>query len=304
MRGTRIVSGLCVGAGGLWLALACGNGELIGKPARELAAHDAHDVVSKVNGSAITAAEVDNLARVGQLSTRAALQRLQAERLLAQEAEERGYAGLPWTQRAARQALVQELLIRDVEPEQPDAAALERAYGAQQARFEQPEQRRATHVLAELRADASLQDAQAARAFIEKAIALLKSTSDRAAVLAALRGESTQEMRVLVQELPLARADGSFVPEFSRALFALPEPGVVPEAVRTQFGYHAIVVTEIVRASSTPKPEALDVLRAELGKNLHEQRVTALLTELRKQTKVAYAQKLESLLGSLELHAQ
>ena len=103
-----------------------------------------------------------------------------------------------------------------------------------------------------------------------------------------------------MQDLPLARAEGMFVPEFSRALFSQSGLGVVPEPVRTQFGYHAILVTEIVPARGTPRSEALELLQAELGTHLHEKRVTALLTELRQRTPVTYARDVDSALAGLQ----
>ena len=199
---------------------------------------------------------------------------------------------------------MQALLAREVEPEQPSAQALESAYVAQRARFEQTEQRRATHVLAELRPDAGVREEQAARAFIMQAIGQLRNAGDPKPILQALGAESSSAFRVLVQDLPLARADGGFVPEFERALFSQPEPGVVPEPVRTQFGYHAILVTQILPARTTPRAEALEVLRGELAVHLHEQRVKALFVELRSRSKVAYAPGVESALASLELQGE
>ena len=302
MRALGAVLACLAAAEWLGSAAGCNGGQLVSMPEPQRQDGAARqDVVSQVNGSQITAAEVEQLARAGQLSTRAALQRLQAERLLAQEAEQRGYAQQSWTARAARQALVQALLTEDVEVEQPSVEALERAYSTQHARFEQQEQRRCTHVLAALAPDANLQQAQAARVFIEQAIALLTTSSDRSATLAALRSESSRAFVVCVEDLPLVHAQAAFVPEFLQALCSVPEAGVVPDPVRTQFGYHAIVVTEIVPASSTPKAEAFNTLRAELGTTLHEQRVAALINELRKGTRIAYAQKIERLLASLEL---
>ena len=291
-------------AGLLWLCASCNEPKAAthGGPAQQLGSTHP-DVVSRVNGSSITISEVDSLARVGQFSAQAALHRLQAERLLAQEAESRGYARLSETHKVAQQALVQALLARDVESQQPSAAALDSAYAEQRARFEQPEQRRSTHVLAGLKPDAGLEKEQAAKAFIEQAIGLLRSASDLKATLASIKSESSPSFRVIVEELPLARAEGMFVPEFSQALFSLAETGVVPTPVRTQFGYHAIVVTEIVPPSATPKLEALDVLRGELGTRLHEKQVGTLVDSLRQRTRVAYAPQVEQLLGTLELRA-
>src|ERR1700712_2830934 len=74
------------------------------------------DVVSRINGSAIGIDEVERLAHVGELPPNAALQRLQAERLLGQEARDRGYADRSRTREVAREAEVQAFLANVVEP--------------------------------------------------------------------------------------------------------------------------------------------------------------------------------------------
>lgn len=288
---------------GLWCwSAACGGQRVSSAGGRDLQLAAAHpDVVSRVNGSAITTAEVGSLARVGRLSAQDALRRLEAERLLAEEARARGYDRLAHTQEVAEQALVQALLARDVESLAPSDAALESAYAEQRARFTKSEERRSTHVLAVLDAKADRAREQAAKAFIEQAISVLRATPDLQAAIAIIRAKAPPELELKVEDLPPVPSEGKFVPEFSQALFSLPGTGVVPSPVRTQFGYHAIVVTEILPGSETPKPEALDVLRGELGTSMHQKQLASLLEGLRQRTQVAYTPQVEKLLADLEL---
>jgi parvulin-like peptidyl-prolyl isomerase len=261
-------------------------------------------VVGSVDGQPIHAGEVDHLARGFGMEPKDALTRLTAERLLEDEAERRGYGARLETEHVARQALAQALLERAVEqaPEtQVSQAEIDAAYAAARERFEVPELRTATHVLAALPKEPSAEQEQAARAFIADAIRRLQAGGDREAILNALGAEKPGDFQVQVQQLPAAPAHGMFVPEFADALFSLSAPGVVPEPVRTQFGYHAIVLTRIEPAHTTPRAEADATLRSELETKKRKARTDALLLELKDRTRITYAPDGAKLLADLEL---
>ena len=258
------------------------------------------DVVSRVDGSAIGTHEVERLAQVGNLPPSAALSRLQAERLLGQEAKSRGYERRSQTELIAREALVQELLVDAVEPVQVDPAEIEAAYQAQKGRFNQPEKRRGAHVLAVPDPAGGVTAEQSAEAFIQETIRALLYSRDVEATLAAASGSSAPNFKVAVQELPLAANDGTFVPEFSRALFSIRAPGVVPDVVKTQFGYHAILVREITPPKNDPQSVAFETLRREIAAGKQAQRLEALLSDLRKRTPVKFAKDAQKILATLD----
>jgi parvulin-like peptidyl-prolyl isomerase len=226
---------------------------------------------------------------------------LQAERLLAAEAERRGYAGSSETQRVARQALVQALLARTVEANAISDAQLDAAYGPQKDRFEQPELRRSKHLLAPVSAKATQAEQDAARAFVATAITRLQAATSVDQVFDALRAEAPEALKVKVEQLPPAKPEGTFVAEYSKALFSLAAPGVVPEPVRTNYGYHAIVLTEIIPPKVIPRQEAFNALREELETSERKQRLDALVLELQHNTRVTYAQDAPKQLAALEL---
>jgi parvulin-like peptidyl-prolyl isomerase len=287
----------------LCCVLACGDqvgGFLHGHEASEVV-EVSGDVVSRVNGSAIGVTEVERLAQVGKLPPNAALERLQAERLLGQEANERGYARRSHTELIAREALVQELLANVVEPVEVSQQELEQSYASQKSRFTQPEKRRATHVLAKLDPSAGPEAKAVAQAFIKQTIRALQTSRDSQETLAMAKAESSPSFSVEVQELPLAADDGTFVAEFSRALFSLDAPGVVPEPVNTEFGYHAILLTEIVPALDEPQSVAFETLRQEIVTRKRTQQMQALLTDLRKHTRVKFADDTQKILATLDL---
>jgi hypothetical protein len=298
-RGRELAALLCAG-----LTAALGCGDTVASLRASVGRHgsSAHaDVVSTVNGSGIRAQEVQRLARAGGLSARAALARLQAERLLAQEAEQRGYGHSLETQRVARQALVQALLERDIEAERVDEAEISRAYTAARTRFEIPERRLASHVLALLPKAATKDQERAAHAFIEAACRELRASHDPAQTLEAFKAQSTSALPLKIEALPAFANDGAFVPEFSQAVFAMPRPGIVPAPVRTAFGWHAIVVWDIEPAKLVPMAVARAELQRELATQLHRRDIESLLTGLRKRTPIQYADAARQALDELEL---
>jgi parvulin-like peptidyl-prolyl isomerase len=261
------------------------------------------EVVSIVNGVSIRTHEVQRLVAATGLSARAALARLQAKRLLEGEAAQRGYGSRSETQRVGRQALVQALLSRDVEAagaDDVDEAEITRAYAASRARFETPEKRVASHVLALVPKRASEAQERAARVFAETACRELRASHDRAATLQAWKAQNSPQLPLKVEDLPAVADDGSFVPEFLRALFSLSEPGVVPTPVRTEFGWHAIVLTAILPSSQVPMAVARAQLRRELTTRKHKSRFDALLTTLRDRTPVEYADRARDALTGLD----
>jgi hypothetical protein len=259
------------------------------------------EVVSTVNGERIGSAEVERLTSAGDLTPAAALARLEAERLLAEEAVRRGYAEQRETAQVARQALVQALLERDVEPQAVDETEIAAAYEKQHARFETPEKRSATHLLAFLPKGASAEQDRAARSFCESASRQLMAASDRAAMLSQLQAFKSPLFAVRLEQLPLVAADGSFVPEFEHALFSLRTPGVVPTPVKTPFGWHVLIVTAIEPATRVPLSAARRDLQRELAVNKRKQAVDALLATLERRSNVSYSEKVQQALAALEL---
>jgi parvulin-like peptidyl-prolyl isomerase len=70
------------------------------------------------------------------------------------------------------------------------------------------------------------------------------------------------------------------VPEFDKAVFAL-EPGKLSEPVKTQFGYHLIMV-------SSHDAKAFDDVRGDIEQQMKPQLAQKGLEELKKKTPVSY----------------
>ncbi|MFI5306520.1 MAG: peptidyl-prolyl cis-trans isomerase [Polyangiales bacterium] len=257
-------------------------------------------VVSTVDGHPITVAEVEELVHAG-LPPREALVRLQAERVLMTEAGRRGFGADPAVEQVARQALVQTLIAAEADAVRITAQDIKEAYDKNKARFERKERRASVHVLASLPKKPSAEADAAAKTFARQMISELASAVDPVAFVRAIGKRKEAQFDVIAEKLPPTAPDGSLVQPFLTALFSVPQPGVVPEPVRTSFGWHAIRVIEIVPAEITPYEQASSVLQGELSLARKQERITALVDRLRKEHGVDISASATETLAKLEL---
>lgn len=78
---------------------------------------------------------------------------------------------------------------------------------------------------------------------------------------------------------------GQMVPEFEEAAFG-GEVGVVSDPVKTQFGYHLILVDSISEAGEQPLNEVVDTIRATIGQGKQASIYEAKIEELKKENSV------------------
>jgi len=156
-----------------------------------------------------------------------------------------------------------ELDVAKIEVEvDADEAALRQAYEQQKNRFVVAEQRLASHVLVKVAPDA---DAAAQKAALEKAT---KVAADARAgkEFAALARESSDDVGSKAAGGDLGWLEkGVTQPAFETALYAL-EVGKVSDAVRTDEGFHVILVREIKAEQARPFEE----VKADLAKEAVE----------------------------------
>lgn len=243
-------------------------------------------VVSVVDGVPIRLADVQRVVDVLDLEPRAALRRLQRQRLLASEARRRGLQHHPKVARVRRQAAVQALLEARVENVEIDAEQLREAYERAADRFNEPEKRASVHVLVRVEEGASERSEARARALAEEALADLRGAEDVQSVIDAYKKRREGELRVVAERIPPVARDASFAEPYLEAIFSLEEPGVVPRLVRTDFGWHAVAVTAVEPARKTPFEDAAETLRAELRREAEEERMDMLMQRLRERAAI------------------
>jgi peptidyl-prolyl cis-trans isomerase D len=151
-----------------------------------------------------------------------------------------------------------------IEPSEEDLMAF---YEAHRQEYGEPEQRAASHILVNLPEDADSDTEAEARARIEAALARIRA------------GEAFAEVAKEVSEDPGSAAaggdlglfgPGAMVPEFEEAAFAA-EVDEVTGPVRSPFGLHLILVTEIQPESIKEFPEAREQVLEALRKSEAEQ---------------------------------
>ena len=148
----------------------------------------------------------------------------------------------------------------------PTEEELRRLYEDESARFRQPEQRRARHILVALPAEANEPEAAKARARLEAIRARLAGGEDFATVAK----EQSEDPGSASQGGDLGLfGRGVMDPAFDQAVFGL-ALNTLSEPVRSAFGYHLIEITEIQPEHVKPFEEVRDQLAAEAAKSRAE----------------------------------
>lgn len=141
-------------------------------------------------------------------------------------------------------------------PTEPSEGDLKDRYENEKNRFGTPEQRLASHILVRPEGD----DADAQRAALTKAEALVTKARAEGADFAALASENSDDLGSREQGGDLGWIElGLTEPAFEEALFAL-EPGAISDPVRTDEGYHIIQLRELREATI----KSFEDVRAEL----------------------------------------
>jgi len=276
---------LVVALGLASVCAACGAGEgaTSGAEGARVIGRDqiGGDVVSTVDGHAITRQEVEEAARAASVSPTVALRRLQDEYVLSLAAERAGWGDDAQVSQAGRRALVQALLARSVEAGEVeiDPAQIEAAYEANSARFDAPERRNSLHVLA---LTGGPNNAVEAQRWIMELHAELSRAPDVTAAALAVRHRQLDSLPfgVLVQEVEGNERAAGADPAYLSALFELREPGLVPVAVQTSLGWHVIVLTHIEPGRSVGRVEATLTLREERTAVIRANRLGGLVHDI------------------------
>jgi peptidyl-prolyl cis-trans isomerase D len=137
---------------------------------------------------------------------------------------------------------------------------VEEEFGKQAARFKQPKQVSARHILVKVAEGAPEAEVAAARAKIEDAKKQIEGGADFAEVAKQVSEDTSNKDKG--GDLGFF-GPGKMVKPFEDAAFAM-KPGELSEPVRTRFGFHLIQVNEVKEASEKTLDEVRPVLAKEI----------------------------------------
>lgn len=136
-----------------------------------------------------------------------------------------------------------------MQPEPASEEALRQRYAQEQARFVEPEQRLASHILVRVDADADEKAQAAAKARAEKIAAQARAPGADFAALARAESDDTGSKEA-GGDLGWVSAEMMEKP-FEEALFAM-EQGGIAGPVKTSFGWHVIQLRMVKEGRQTP----------------------------------------------------
>jgi hypothetical protein len=205
--------------------------------------------------------------------------------VLAAHAVAAGLEGAPEvedaTKRAAVQALIAARIEADISPASIPAGEVASRLAQERHRFRRPERRRASHLLARVPSDAPPEVWAAAERFIRSAIDRMRAAVDpiEEARLIAREASEGRSFRAQFEELPAVGRDEGLVADILEVMFRASELGVIAEPVRTRYGWHALVLQEIVPAWEAPPEEAEATIRNELCMEHRARRLDEIVAE-------------------------
>lgn len=243
-------------------------------------------VVARVGGRAIGLSEVEVLMEAEGLGAEAALQKRVDQELLAQEAERLGFTVEREGERMVERLMVRTMLHDFEKENSPDAISdeeLREDYALYIDKFRIPERRRSWHILVKDSGDA-------AKSLAESILRELRQAKDTRTVFDryADGGPEGTELEILTEDLPAITTSASFEKPYKDALFAAKSTGPLNEVVGTSYGWHAIVVAEIVPAEQRSIEEVEDESRDRLSQAKRALKLVRIVQALQAEGLVEY----------------
>lgn len=202
------------------------------------------DVVARVGGRPIGATEVQARMRSDGLSADDALRQLIDEELLEQEARRRGLVESPETERMIERLMVRTMLHdfeKENTPESVTEQELRDDYAMHADKFHIRERRRSWHILVK-------QTDEAGRALAQSILREIQRAENPRLVFEryAEAGNDDSGFEITAEDLPALTQDANIERPYKDALFAAKGEGPLNDVVKTSYGWHAIVVSEIL----------------------------------------------------------
>jgi peptidyl-prolyl cis-trans isomerase D len=153
----------------------------------------------------------------------------------------------------------------------PDADA-EAYYKEHRAEFERPKRLKTSHILVRVPPTGGSEAENKSRAKIEEAIRRARAGED----FGKLAKELSEDTATASQGGDLGFVGkGEMVPQFEDAVFALKKGEISPQPVRTPFGYHAIMVSDVQDSGVQPFRDAAVKIKEKLAAERSERAAQA-----------------------------
>lgn len=147
--------------------------------------------------------------------------------------------------------------------------------------FSEKSKVRASHILLKTEAEANA---------VTKELSGLKNGALNAKFAELAKSKSTGPSGPKGGDLGLF-GQGQMVPAFNDAVFAMKKGEMTKKPVKTQFGYHVILVTDKQEAKNLPYAEVKGFIEQKLKVEAFKEQMQAKMEELKKKAKISFAKK-------------
>lgn len=244
------------------------------------------DVVARVGGRSIGAAEVEARMVAEGLSAKAALEQLIDEELLLQEAERLGFTEDREGERTIERLMVRAML-HDIEkkntPESISEEEVREDFALHADKFQVLERRDSWHILVREPSDEG-------RVLAESILREVRQADDPKIVYQryAEGAADDPELQVQAEELPPITMKAGIEKPYKDALFGAKSKGPLKEVVKTSYGWHTIVVTDILPGERRTVEDVEDQIRERLSQKRRFGMLVEIVESLEAQGLVQY----------------
>lgn len=244
------------------------------------------NVVARVAGTSIGAAEVEALMLAEGLSGDEAVQRLVDESLLAHEGERLGLTLTEEGERAVERRMVRSML-RDMEadatPEDVTEEELQEDYERYRDRYRIPELRKSWHIVVK-------DTGPEGKALATSILRGLHRASAPREVFERYESRETEEgeIEILAEDLPQVPKNAGLEKPYLDALFGAKSVGPLNNLVETSYGWHAIVVTEIQPANVKTRADVEEETRERISQAKRLAGIVRVVRALHAENLVSY----------------
>lgn len=232
-------------------------------PSFEPQEHEVANVVARVGDQTLGASEVAARMAADGVDARTALEALVDEVLLVNEARRRDITLDREGERAVERMMVRAMLHdfeAELTPESVPDAEVRADFEAQRENLQIPERRRSWHILVRDSTDAGRKLARSIQSEVLEAEDP-RTVFERYAAGASL--DTTLE--VTAEELPPISRKAPLETPYKDALFAARTTGPLDQLVKTKYGWHVIVLTEVLPAEARSLEDVEGEIRLRLS---------------------------------------